>query len=181
MADTATGAHTYWLNGIVKLNGTDLATINEVDGPVELLGVPVMTEHAGSRPYAVEAHTVGGRITIKLSASVLKMQQFRVLMGYQQSSGYLDDGITPAAIFSITNCGVTYGKRPVVELLIQGTKSCTGKIVQIHAVRAVLISDQSFLMDKVDMAKPELEFLILGDLTDRCAVILSIKDEDLGS
>jgi len=179
MADTYK-SHTYWLNGIVKVNGIDLATIEEVDGPVEYLHSTPLAEHAGSRPHVVEVHSVGGRITVKLTASSYRMQQLRVLLGYTQGVGVLDDGITNAAKFTVDN-HCDFGKRQVIELLIQGTKSMTCKKVEIKATRAVLINDYSWMLSKEELAKPELEFLIIGDPDDRDADVISIYDEDEGS
>lgn len=179
MADTYK-SHTYWLNGIVKINGSDLATIEDVDGPVEYLHSTPQAEHAGSRPHPVEVHDVGGRITIKFTATSYKMQQLRALLGYTQGTGKLDDGITDAAKFTVDN-HCAFGVRPYIQLLVQGTKSGSCSKVEIKASRAKLIGDYSWVLAKEELSKPELEFLILGDPTDRDADVVGIYDEDSGS
>ena len=179
--DTNTKVHSYLLNGIVRINGADLATISELNGPVDLIHHTDITEHTGSRPHPVEAHSVSGRITVKITAANFMFKQLVALLGYAETVGTLDDGITAAAIFSVDNQNNTFGVRPVVELFIQGTKSITAKKVEISASRALLISDFTFNLDKEKMAAQEMTFLILGDPTDRAANIYTVADEDTGS
>jgi hypothetical protein len=181
MSDTNTRVHSYLLNGIVRINGADLATISELNGPVDLIHHTEITEHTGSRPHPVEANSVSGRITVKLSATNFMFKQLVALLGYTETVGTLDDGITPAAIFSVTNQNATFGVRPVIQLLIKGTKSITAKKVEIEAARAILISDFSFNLDKEKMAVQDMTFLILGDTSDRAANVVTIADEDTGS
>jgi len=178
--DTNSGAHTYWLNGIVKINGVDAATMNEVDGAVVFSPNQSYVEHAGSRPYPVEAHAVSGTPKLKLGQVSFRMQQLVKLLSYTEEVGVLADAVTPAHLFSFNN-GTKAMKAVVVSILIQGTKSGTQKKVEIYAGRAVLTGKYDWTMDKDKMAKEDLEFSLLGDPTDREANVVQIRDEDLGS
>jgi hypothetical protein len=181
MADSsATGVHTYWLNGIVKINGVDAATINEVDGGVVFSPNMTIVEHSGSRPYPCEVHATGGTPKVKIGQAAFKMQQLVKLLSFTQEVGVLADAITPAALFSFNN-GTKAMKAVVVQLLIQGTKSGTNKKVEIYAGKAVLTGKYDWSLDKDKMAKEDLEFSLLGDPTDREANVCQIRDEDLGS
>jgi len=169
-------ASLYFINGVVKLNGTDVATISAIDNSVLLTIAEEQKEFSGNRITPMEAHTISVRGTLKITKPVLKKEQLAKLLGMDEATGTLSDESTPSTNYKITLN--EFFDRPEVEVLVVGREDKTGKILEIATKKAVLINDLELLLSKEDFSQPELEFLILGDDDNPDDEIFDVRFED---
>lgn len=171
-----------FLDGTVKINGNDLLTIGgEVDGPVKVDITTKQIQHAGSAPVDTITDDVGTGVNITLSGVVLDKRQLQYLVGMAKTSGYLEDGVTPADLYSFGNKAATFGQRPYVQLLVQGNKTGTTNKVEIWALRAKLMGNFSMALDKDNHTKVELQLKCHADPNDRTATWFQVRDSEVSS
>lgn len=113
-----------WLDGTIKINGTDAATLQQSDGPVELNIAVEQVAAAGSRGVDTHLDVTKVDITATVTGSWFDMQMLSRLLGMSEGTGVLDDGLTPSKNFSL-NSNASSLVRPYFELLIQGNKHGT--------------------------------------------------------
>ena len=165
----------FFINGVVKINGTDAATINAVDGGVVLTVDQEQKGFAGSAIADGEKHTTKITPKIKISGATFTAAIMEKLAGFNKAAGKMADAATDADVYKVT--GADYFQRPEVDLLIQGVNDKTGKEIEIEFPIAVMTNAYELSLKKDDFTKHDLEFEGLVDLDDLTASIFEVRDE----
>jgi hypothetical protein len=176
----------YWLDGIVYVDGTDILTIGEeADGPVKIDFEAEQVMHSGSAAVDTIMDEVKLGATLTVTGIPFSTRILENLLGFTKTSGYLEDGSTPADIHAQAGSTGTDLQRPVVELLIRGNKTGslnpnTGQAhqVEIWAARAKVQGTPSWSLTKEEHSKVEIVFKLLADPDDRTADWLQIRDTE---
>lgn len=166
----------YFINGTVRINDVDVATISAVDSSVLLKIAQEQKKFSGNRITTIETHTTSVEATLKISKPVLNKSLLEKALGMIAASGTLDDGASAS-----TNYGMSLAtgyNRPEMSILISGADDKTGKKIEIEAAKCVLTNDIDILLSKEDLAQPELEFLILGDTDNPSTNMFEVRFED---
>lgn len=176
-----------WLDGEIKIDGTDAGTLSAADGPVELDITPQEVSASGQR--AVDTHTDQIKTDVKVTITGVfwDMGILNKLQGLTKAAGTLDDGLSASMNYSLTGTAKAQ-QRPYVELLITGKKNGTSNPnnggapyrVQIWLGRAKLSGALQLIEQKNDHTKAKLT-LKGHALTDKNATFLQIRDEELQS
>jgi len=169
-------AATYWINGVVKINGSDVATISSVESSVTLTVNQEQKAFSGSRITAIETHTTKVEGRLKITGAVLNKDMLSKVLGLDKATGTLDDGVTASTNYKTTL--KEFFQRPELEILIEGKDDTTGLALEIYAPKAVLMSDLEILLSKEDFAQPELEFMALGDDDNLDTEVFEVRFED---
>jgi len=162
-------ASIYLMNGTAKARIlvdavlTDQEILVDIDSMVSITNKQEQKVFKGASPTPKEVHTIGMEERIKIQKCPFNKNQLSVLCGFtkDESDVLPSDDATEATTYTLTNAPT---QRAVVDLLIEGTDDLTGKAIEIHAPKAVLINDFDFSMSVNDYSMQELEFLVLrGD------------------
>lgn len=177
-------AYNMWLDGVVKIDGTDALTINSADGPVKIDQNVSQISHAGSAAVDSQTDETKREYQVTISGVVLNMRQLQYLDGLTKSVGVSEDGATPADLYSL-NGQASNVRRPYVELLIQaqfpGTQNPNNSNLpykcEIWGLRAKLMGNLSWSLDKDNYTKVELTLKMHRDPDDRTANWFQVRDE----
>lgn len=173
-----------WLDGTIKINGTDAATLESSDGPVEIeMGVE-QAAASGSRGVDTHLDVTKAEFKITVTGTFFDMQILSELLGFTPATGTLDDGMTASKNFSL-NSNASSLIRPYIELLVQGNKHGTENPgnanapyrVEVWAARAQVEGAVTLPMSKSDHTKVKLTFKLLANV-DASENWFEIRDEE---
>lgn len=167
---------TYWINGTVRLGGSDLTTIAEVDNKVNIIIKETQKTFKGSRIMPIRSHTIGVEILLKISKPIFRGAQLDQILGMHKETGTLNDGATASTNYNLTLN--SHFQRAESPILITGINSKTGKKIEIEVKKAVLQNDFDLNLEKENFTQPELEFLVLGDTDNPDVWPIEIRTED---
>lgn len=176
-----------WLDGTIKINGTDAATLDTSDGPVEIeMGVEQVAA-AGSRGVDTHLDVTKADFKITVTGTFFDMQILSELLGFAEANGTLDDGLTSSKNFSL-NSNASSLIRPYVEFLVQGNKHGSENPgnanlpyrVEIWAARAQVEGAVTLPLSKSEHTKVKLTLKVLANI-DPSENWFEIRDEELES
>ncbi len=180
----ATRPDILWLDGEVKINGSDAATIESVDGPVELDITPQEVTAFGQRAIATHTDQVQTDVKMTITGIFWDFKILQYLQGLVKRMGTLADGLASSANYGMTGEAASQA-RPYFELLVTGKKKGTenpdnGNLpyrVEIWGGRVMLSGALQIIEQKNDYTKAKLTFKFHA-LEDKSAYFMDIRDEE---
>lgn len=180
----ATRPDILWLDGEIKINGNDAATIESVDGPVELDITPQEVTAFGQRAVATHTDQVQTDVKMTITGVFFDFRILQYLQGLVKRIGTLSDGLAASANYGMTGESSAQ-QRPYIDLLVTGKKKGTANPdnnnapyrVEIWGARAMLSGGLQIIEQKNDYTKVKLTFKFHA-LPDKTANFMDVRDEE---